>query len=198
MTSRKRHLSSSSSSVSNSELQRSAKKSKSSHKNSRKKARRQHILETLEARQLLAGPQLIGIQPNDGDLIVDGSVRDSAPSVLTFRFDQNQQIDANTLDGIRITRPGEDGIFQTADDLQITPGLVTLGDPNENEVVVRFAESLPDDQYRVEVFGYDDPGLGISGLRNIQNEFLVPRTAGARSEVINFSLRLGALVEAVV
>lgn len=198
MTSRKRHLSSSSSSVSNSELQRSAKKSKSSHKNSRKKARRQHILETLEARQLLAGPQLIGIQPNDGDLIVDGSVRDSAPSVLTFRFDQNQQIDANTLDGIRITRPGEDGVFRTADDLQITPGLVTLGDPNENEVVVRFAESLPDDQYRVEVFGYDDPGLGISGLRNIQNEFLVPRTAGARSEVINFSLRLGALIEAVV
>ncbi|WP_345683058.1 tandem-95 repeat protein [Novipirellula caenicola] len=147
---------------------------------------------------MLAGPQLIGIQPNDGDLIVDGSVRDSAPSVLTFRFDQDQQIDANTLDGIRITRPGEDGIFQTADDLQITPGLVTLGDPNENEVVVRFAESLPDDDYRVEVFGYDDPGLGISGLRNIENEFLVPRTAGQRSEVINFSLRLGALIEAVV
>ena len=34
--------------------------------------KRQRILETLEARQLLAGPQLIGIQPNEGDLIVDG------------------------------------------------------------------------------------------------------------------------------
>ncbi|TWU25140.1 hypothetical protein Pla52o_14380 [Novipirellula galeiformis] len=198
MTSRKRHLSSSSSSVSNSELRRSEKRSKGSHKNSRKKSRRQHILETLEARQLLAGPQLIGIQPNEGDLIVDGSVRNTAPSVLTFRFDENQQINADTLDGIRITRPGADGIFQTPDDIRITPGLVTVGDPNENEVVVRFAESLPDDNYRVEVYGFDDPGLGIQGLRNVDNEFLVPRTAGDRSEVLNFSLRLGALVEAVV
>ncbi len=174
---------------------RSAKKS-SKAKSS--KTRRQHLLERLEARQLLAGPQLIGIQPNEGDLIVDGSVRDSAPRVLTFRFDENQRINASSLDGIRITRPGEDGLFQTADDIQITPGLVSVGDPNENEVVVRFAESLPDDRYRVEVFGYDDPGLGITGLRNVQNEFLVPRTAGERSEVIDFSLRLGALIEAVV
>ncbi|WP_231615288.1 tandem-95 repeat protein [Novipirellula artificiosorum] len=160
--------------------------------------RRQHLLETLEARQLLAGPQLIGIQPNEGDLIVDGSVRESAPRVLTFRFDQDQQIDANTLDGIRITRSGQDDVFNTADDVRITPGLVTLGDPNQNEVVVRFAESLPDDNYRIEVFGYDDAGLGVTGIRNIDGELLQPRTAGQRSEVVNFDLRLGALVEAVV
>ncbi len=41
-----------------------------------RKSRRQHLLETLEARQLLAGPQLIGIQPNEGALIEDGTVRD--------------------------------------------------------------------------------------------------------------------------
>ena len=45
----------------------------------RRLMRRQHLLETLESRQLLAGPQLIGIQPNEGELIVDGTVRDTAP-----------------------------------------------------------------------------------------------------------------------
>ena len=41
------------------------------------KKRRQNILETLEARQLLAGdagPTLVGIQPNTGELIVDNSI----------------------------------------------------------------------------------------------------------------------------
>ncbi|WP_419194790.1 tandem-95 repeat protein [Novipirellula herctigrandis] len=160
--------------------------------------RRQHILETLEARQLLAGPQLIGIQPNEGDLIVDGSVTEVAPRVLTFRFDQNQRIDPTTLDGIKIARAGQDDLFNTPDDVAINPGLVTLGDPNENEIVVRFAESLPDDKYRIEIFGYDDTGLGVTGIRNSTGELLQPRTAGARSDVVNFELRLGALVEAVV
>ena len=41
---------------------------------------RRMLLEDLEKRQLLAvGPQLIGIQPNNSDLIVDGSVRNEAP-----------------------------------------------------------------------------------------------------------------------
>ncbi|WP_197171062.1 tandem-95 repeat protein [Novipirellula aureliae] len=163
-----------------------------------KKLRRQSLLETLEARQLLAGPQLIGIQPNEGDLIVEGSIRNNAPSVLTFRFDENQQIDPDTLGGIQITRSGPDDLFFTDDDVQITPGLVTIGDPNENEVIVRFAESLPDDNYRIEVFGYDDAQRGITGIRNLDGELLQPRTSGARSEVINFDLRLGALVESVV
>ncbi len=92
---------------------------------STRKKRRQHILETLESRQLLAGPQLIGIQPNEGDLIVNGSVLDTAPRVLTLRFDQNQQIDPSTLDGIRVTRAGDDGLLGTDDDIQIAPGLVT-------------------------------------------------------------------------
>ncbi len=169
---------------------------RSTKSTSRKK--RQHLLETLESRQLLAGPQLIGIQPNDGELIVDGSIRDTAPRVLTLRFDANQQIDPATLDGVQITRSGADGTFGTSDDVRIVPGLVTLGDPAENEVVVRFAERLPDDNYRVDVFGFDDDGLGITGLRNIGGELLQPRVTGQRSDVVNFSLRLGALVESVV
>jgi len=162
--------------------------------------RRRHLLETLEARQLLAGPELIGIQPNEGELIDNGDVRQIAPRVLTFRFDEDQQLDANTLGAIQISRSGRDGAFGTADDVPITPGLVTLGDPNENEIVVRFADSLPDDNYRINIFGYDDPTSSprIVGLRNVQGELIQPSVAGERVERIDFRLDLGALIEAVV
>ena len=162
------------------------------------KQKRKHLLETLEARQLLAGPQLIGIQPNEGDLIVNGSVRDSAPQTLTFRFDEVQNLDPLTFDGVRITRAGDDGILETADDLEIQPGLVTLGDRANNELVVRFAEPLPNDKYKAEVFGFDDAGLGITGLRNTDGELFQASTSGQRAEVTRFELRLGALIEAVV
>ena len=163
-----------------------------------RKSRRQHLLETLESRQLLAGPQLIGIQPNEGALIEDGSERSTAPRVLTFGFDEAQIIDSTTFEGIRITRSGQDGVFNTDDDVVIAPGLVTLGDPNQNEVDVRFVEQLPDDTYRIEVFGFDDAGLGITGLRNTNGELFVPSDPSQRSEIIEFDLKLGALVEAVV
>jgi hypothetical protein len=160
--------------------------------------RRRQLVETLESRQLLAGPQLIGIQPNEGSLITDGTVRESSPRVLTFGFDDGQVLDSQTFDGIQISRAGDDGELGTDDDVAIEPGLVTLGDPNRNEIVVRFADSLPDDDYRIEVFGFDDAGLGVTGLRNEAGEFFVPSDPGQRSEVIDFKLSLGALVEAVV
>ncbi len=197
MTSRKRkHSSIFSLDASRSSRFGSTSSSRATKRSSRKK--RQHLLESLESRQLLAGPQLIGIQPNDGELIVNGTIRDTAPRVLTLRFDANQQIDASTLDGIQITRSGNDNTFGTADDVRIVPGLVTLGDPAPNEVVVRFAERLPDDNYRIEVFGFDDAGLGITGLRNQNGELLQPSVVGQCADVIDFSLRLGALVESIV
>ncbi|TWU03779.1 hypothetical protein Pla100_07090 [Neorhodopirellula pilleata] len=173
--------------------------------------RRRNLLETLEARQLLAGPQLIGIQPNEGDLIdirddqgriVNNpnqvSVLDLSPRLMTFRFDDNQRLDPATLDAVQFLRAGDDGELGTADDVKVTPGAVTLGDPNENEIVVRFAESLPDDEYRINIFGFDDPSAGIVGLRNVNGELLEPSVASRRVEVIDFRLDLGALIEAVV
>ncbi len=160
--------------------------------------RRQHLLETLESRQLLAGPQLIGVQPNEGDLIVDGTSRDVAPRVLTFNFDEAQVIDPATTSGIRITRAGNDGTLGTTDDVQIVPGLVTLGDTRSNEVVVRFAETLPDDNYRIEVFAFDDPARGITAVRNVDGEVFIPSNGSGRTETIDFSLDLGALVESIV
>ncbi len=77
-----------------------------------KRRMRGMLLEHLEQRQLLTvGPQLIGIQPNNSDLLIDGDVRNQAPRELTFRFDDVQSIDPGTLDGIRIVSAGGDGTF---------------------------------------------------------------------------------------
>jgi hypothetical protein len=175
---------------------RSAKSTRSTKRSHQK--RRQSLLETLESRQLLAGPQLVGIQPNEGDLIVDGSVRNEAPRALTFRFDEVQQIDDQNLSGIQLQRAGGDGQFGTADDVTIQPGLVTLGDNANNEIVVRFADALPDDRYRATVFGVDSPSQGIQAIRNIDGDAFQPSVPGQGAEVVNFELRLGALIEAVV
>ncbi len=274
---------------------------------------RRMLLEDLEKRQLLAvGPQLIGIQPNNSDLIIDGSVRSEAPRELTFRFDDSQVIHPSTLSGIRLTRAGGDGSFAlstvstdfgtngTVDvqltgrtpglsltvqvtradlganaaptfsvsgnnvgitlnsnfstpttaqqlvtainasplllpvigasvngglgntaigsiaptyspltlsrtgDIVVRPGTVVIGDaPNENEVTLRFAESLPNDLYRAEIFGFDDPVTGIVGLRNTlpdgtAGDLFEPTLANQRQDTVNFRLDLGPQVTAVV
>ena len=78
----------------------------------------------MESRQLLAGPELIGIQPNEGDLLFSGDTLDFSPKELVFRFDDNTRIDESTLDAIRITRAGEDGTFESA---SVTSDLGTGG-----------------------------------------------------------------------
>lgn len=81
----------------------------------KRKQDRRTLLEALEQRQLLAaGPQLTGIQPNEGALLFDGSTLTAAPRELVFRFDDSTSIDPSTLDGIRITRAGADGVFESA------------------------------------------------------------------------------------
>ena len=270
---------------------------------------RRYLLEALEPRQLLAfGPHLIGVQPNNSDLIENGVIRNIAPRELTFRFDDSQIIDAATVGGIRVTRAGSDGSFalpsvssdfgsngrvdiqlssrnasdlltinvlrsdlgptgdptfainginvtitlnsnpnglvtaqrlvnlingsavvsprlsakingglasaklggvdtasyspiqlRSNNDVVVQPGAVVIGDrPNENEVTLRFAENLPDDAYRLEVFGFDDASRGIRGLRNTSGEFFVPTNASTRQDTIDFRLDLGSKVTAVV
>ena len=166
------------------------------------KKRRQNILETLEARQLLAGdvggPQLMGIQPNVGELIVDNSIVQTRPRVLTLRFDEDQQIDPSTLNAVQVVRAGEDDLLGTEDDVTIVPGLVSLGEDADNEVVVRFSEALVDDLYKVEVSAFDDPSEGVIGLRNMRGELLQTSDPQQQTDVTRFDLRLGALIEAVV
>lgn len=82
-------------------------------------------IEPLEDRVLLsAGPQLVGIQPNVGELLTDNQIRHTAPRDLTFLFNSVANIDPTSLptdesqlspyDSIQITRSGLDGTFETA------------------------------------------------------------------------------------
>ncbi len=89
----------------------------------RKKRRqdRRSLLESLETRHLMAGPQLIGIQPNEGQLLFEPNlnatgvtVLNVAPNELVFRFDDDTTLDEATLSAIRITRAGDDNAFESA------------------------------------------------------------------------------------
>ena len=80
----------------------------------RRRKDRRLLSESLEQRQLLAGPDLIGIQPNEGALLKDGTVLSVSPRELVFRFDDDASLDPSTLSAIRITRAGEGGVFESA------------------------------------------------------------------------------------
>ncbi|MCA9204437.1 MAG: hypothetical protein KDA59_15390, partial [Planctomycetales bacterium] len=68
----------------------------------------------------------------------------------------------------------------------------------DNEVILRFAERLPDDLYQVEVFGIDDSSLGVVAVRGQNGLPLTPFVAGTNRDVFQFELDLGAQVLAVV
>ncbi len=107
-----------------------------------------------------------------------------APQQITLRFGPGVKIDPATLGGISIVRSGGLGdIFGNGNDVAIVPGIVQVDDaPNENQVVIRFAETLPNDRYRISVSSL----LGSS-------------THGSATPAnIDLRLNLGAFVTAVV
>ena len=69
-------------------------------------------LERLEDRRLLA--QLVSIQTNDGELLNDGDTLNVSPRDFSFQFNQDAQIDPNTLGAIQITGSGFDDQFDAA------------------------------------------------------------------------------------
>ncbi|MFN7841606.1 MAG: dockerin type I domain-containing protein [Pirellula sp.] len=120
-------------------------------RNGRSKKRKQSLvrhslLETLEARQLMTvGPQLVGVQPNEGALISlntgeNGvSVLNSSPREFVLRFDDTSGLDPTTLsEGIRVKRAGPDGILESA---YVSTDLGTNG-----LVVLDFSSPLPGQQ----------------------------------------------------
>ncbi|MGE3780348.1 MAG: hypothetical protein AB7F89_24375, partial [Pirellulaceae bacterium] len=162
------------------------------------------LLENLEARQLLAvGPRLAGVQPNNSDIFsftdASANVRHVAPHELTLRFDESQVIDPASLSGIRITQSGFDGLFGNANDRVITPGFIGVEkSPAQNEVVIRFAEALPDDVYTIEILGAGN----ATPLRNVGGDAYIPTLADndgdASKDTVRFELDLGPQVVAVV
>ncbi|MGM0486523.1 MAG: choice-of-anchor L domain-containing protein [Planctomycetota bacterium] len=98
-------------------------KRRSSSLRAKRRGERGLRMETLEERQLLAaGPQLVGIQPNVGELLAEGQTRETAPRELRFLFNSEARIDPASLptdeanpsawDSIQITRSGLDGEFE--------------------------------------------------------------------------------------
>jgi hypothetical protein len=78
----------------------------------RRETLRHLIVESLEERRLLAtAPLLVGVQPDGEEMLLDGDVRHEAPTNLRFYFDSGQNLDPNSLSGIRVTRSGLDHQF---------------------------------------------------------------------------------------
>jgi hypothetical protein len=153
--------------------------------------RRGLVLEQFEQRILFAiAPTLVSIQPNEGDVLLEGQIRSVAPRELTLRFDDGQILDQSTVNAnsIQVRRSGGDGVFGNANDALITHVYVAIGEKS-NEVIVRFADNLPDDFYQVTIVG-----AGASALKNTAGLAFNNGTDLTR----NFRLDLGAQVLAVV
>ncbi len=119
----------------------------------RQMAKRSLRMEPFEERILLAidGPQLLAAIPASGLVINDGTVLSQAPTQILLRF--NKPIDSSTISNssIQFTR-GSDHIIGNGNDITVTPGFVGI-DGATNEVIVRFAEDLPDDAYQMTIVG---------------------------------------------
>ncbi|MCA9092407.1 MAG: hypothetical protein KDA68_02885 [Planctomycetaceae bacterium] len=167
----------------------------------RKKMKRQLKLESaasrtelLETRTLLTGPQLVSAVPNVGGPITPNQIRTDAPNEIALVFGDGQTIDGSSLTGIKVLR-ATDGVFGNSNDVTYsplpaaTPTLYSgLGD-QANKVVLRFAENLPQDNYRIFI-----PGSGSLALKDtLGNNF-----NNGVNYSLDFQLNLGPQVSSIV
>lgn len=148
--------------------------------------------EQLEQRKMLAFDFVAAFADSTIPFYVQGvntgaAELNESPQQLTLRFSPGTIIDTSTLDDITIARTGRVGDpFGNGGaypDVTVVPGSISVGDaPNENEVVLRFAEALVDDVYRVTIGGQ---------LRTVTGEQVTPASFDIR-------LDLGAFVTSVV
>lgn len=156
--------------------------------------RRGMLLETLESRRVMAvGPTLAGIQPNNGSLLTPNAILKVGPQDLLFNFTNEQgfKLDPSTLNGIQLIRSGFDGDLNDGQNVIVTPGYIGIGDTG-NEVVMRFSEPLPDDKYRVIVFGT------TGGPDILEDTAGNAFQAGRSNFTLPFDLDLGAQIVSVV
>jgi hypothetical protein len=87
-----------------------------------------------------------------------------------------------------------------ADDEIIQPGYRDLLNDNPNVVIVRFAQTLLDDDYRIELFAVDHATSTppVSALRNTGGDAFQPVNPFADRQVVDFRLDLGAQIVSVV
>ncbi|NLS92909.1 MAG: S8 family serine peptidase, partial [Planctomycetaceae bacterium] len=140
------------------------------------------LLVTNEER--MVGPELVKIIPNAGGELEDGDTLHVAPRELLFQFNERQVLDTSTFDAIQITRAGGDPI-----EYQVLPG------DKANRVIMRFAETLPDDSYTITI-----KGTGANPLKNVPQKVGDPAAVfnNGADQNIDFELDLGAQVVSVV
>ncbi|MEO1993183.1 MAG: hypothetical protein ABGW78_14685, partial [Pirellulales bacterium] len=126
-----------------------------------------HKGEQLEQRRLLAFDFVAAFAGESTPFYISGVTPgtpelNQAPQQVTLRFSPGTVIDSSTLDAISVTRSGA--------------GLVKLGSvmvndaPNQNEVILRFAESLSDASYQINI----GTGLASTALGSLRTETSVP------------------------
>ena len=169
---------------------------------------RQNLVQQLEDRRLLAGPELIAIRPDAGALLRDGDTLNIAPSEFNLQFRAGADIDESsiTTDSVKLVRSGGDGTFGDGNEVDVAMGYVGLEVPGDNDptnlqrIVFRTASSashnasdpassFPDDTYQIQVFG-----SGANVLTNLAGEAF----NDGENEFTTFRLDRGAQVVAVV
>lgn len=173
------------------------------HEQTRSRRARQSLrIEALEDRRLMAtGPQLVGIQPNQGDLLKDGDIRNVSPRELVFHFDQAAVIDETTLDAIQVTRSGGDLKFDVA---TARTDFNTSG-----QVIVEFQAKTPGDSgngvsllfSKRNVGAAAPPTITVEGrtiLVELNSTPLHPTTASSLINAINQNAAAKKLVQAVL
>ena len=155
----------------------------------------------ISATELPPPPTLISVSATNDHLfdLDANNLLDTSPRELTLRFNGGADLNPATLAGIQFTRSGGDGVFGSSGalaDAPIVPAFIGFGE-SSSVVIARFGEALPDDVYRIEIFGQDNPAAGIVALKNQFGLPYEPRAANAASDQIQFELELGAQVVAV-
>ncbi|MFW6171113.1 MAG: hypothetical protein ACODAD_11530, partial [Planctomycetota bacterium] len=118
------------------------------------RAQRNLRMEPLEARRLLAGaPELAEIAAG-GRPVAEDDVRHEAFQDLVFQFDADDAIDQETIEGgFQLNGAGDDELVGTADDVLVEPQYAGLVGDSTNEVILRFAETVPDGVYGIHIDG---------------------------------------------
>lgn len=141
-------------------------------------------------------PDLVAVIPNEGSLIEEGTELNVAPRELILRFNEGQRIDPQTLGAIQFVRAGGDDSFNEGNEVVVPIGYIGIGD-KPNEVIVRFAENLPDDKYHLII-----KGTGPNPLMNLDSPPLPfrydPDLKVGQDLTMEFDINLGPQVLAVV
>ncbi|MCC9601167.1 tandem-95 repeat protein [Stieleria sp. JC731] len=184
------------------------KKSSSRQRDNKRQQSRQNLLQQLEDRRMLAGPELIAIRPDSGALLFDGNTLNVAPREFNLLFKGGSDINEATItsDSVKLVRSGGDGTFNDGNEVDVALGYLGLVNPGSTDasdlqqIVFRTASqathnpkdpsfAFPDDTYQIQVFG-----TGAAPLSNRGGEAFADGTDFTRT----FRLNLGAQVVSVI